>query len=94
MSDSTPSNDAIGELAKALAGVAGSAHSLEEITAWLRAQPGVTSVELGDYLLKSNPPQRDFLVECATKDGTRVRKVLNVYVLGADKFQFNCVRDP
>jgi hypothetical protein len=94
MSDSTPSNDAIGELAKAMAGVAGSAHSLDEIAAWLRAQPGVTSVELGDYLLKSNPPQRDFLVECAQKDGSKVRKVLNVYVLDGDKFQFNCVRDP
>ena len=93
MSDSTPSNDAIGELAKALPGVANTARSLDEIEAWLRAQPGVTSVELGDYLLKSNPPQRDFLVECTTKDGSRVRKVLNVYVLSGDRFQFNCVRD-
>jgi len=94
MSDSTPSNDPIGELAKALAGVADNAHSLDEIAAWLRSQPGVTSVELGDYLLKSNPPQRDFLVECTRKDGSSVRKVLNIYVLAGEKFQFNCVRDP
>ena len=94
MSGSAPSNDTIGELAKALSGIANNAHSLDEIAAWLRAQPGVTSVKLGDYLLKSNPPQRDFLVECTRKDGSTVRKVLNVYVLSAEKFQFNCVRDP
>jgi hypothetical protein len=94
MSDSTPPNDTIGELAKALAGVAGAAHSLDEIAAWIRAQPGVKNVELADYLLKSNPPQRDFLVECTRKDGSTERKVLNVYVLSGDRFQFNCVRDP
>jgi hypothetical protein len=94
MSDKAPSNDAIGELERALPGVAGNARSLDEITAWIRAQPGVTSVELGDYLLKSNPPQRDFVIECARKDGSRVRKILNVYVLSGEKFQFNCVRDP
>jgi hypothetical protein len=94
MSDSAPANDAIGEIANALPDVAGNARSLDEIEAWIRAQPGVTSVALGEYLLKSNPPQRDFLVECARKDGSRVRKVLNVYVLGGDKFQFNGMRDP
>jgi hypothetical protein len=94
MSNSAPSNDAIGELAQALPGVADNARSLDEIAAWLRAQPGVESVELADYLLKSNPPQRDFIVACRAKDGSTVRKVLNVYVLSDDKFQFNCVRDP
>jgi hypothetical protein len=94
MSSSAPSDDAIGELAKALPGVAGNARSLDEIATWLRAQPGVESVELSDYLLKSNPPQRDFIVACRVKGGSTVRKVLNVYVLGGDKFRFNCVRDP
>ena len=94
MSDSSPSNDTIGELAKALPGVADNARSLDEIAAWLRAQPGVESVELADYLLKSNPPQRDFIVSCRARDGSTVRKALNVYVLGEEKFQFNCVRDP
>jgi hypothetical protein len=94
MSDGAPPNDAIGELAKAMPGVADNARSLDEIAAWLRAQPGVESVELGAYLLKSNPPQRDFLVECKRRDGSTVRKVLNVYVLSGDKFRFNCVRDP
>jgi len=94
MPDSAPSNDVIGELARALTGVADGARSLDEIAAWLRAQPGVESVELADYLLKSNPPQRDFIVEYGTKDGARVRKILNVCVLGGDKFQFNGMRDP
>jgi hypothetical protein len=94
MSDSAPSNDTIVELAKALPDVADNARSLDEIAAWLQAQPGVESVELADYLLKSNPPQRDFIVACRAKDGSTVRKALNVYVLSGDKFRFNCVRDP
>ena len=91
---SASSNDAFGELATALRGVADNAGSLDEIAAWLRAQPGVESVELADYLLKSNPPQCDFIVSCRARDGSIVRKVLNVYVLSGDKFQFNRVRDP
>lgn len=89
---STPSEDEIAEFEKALPGVAGSARSLDEIEAWIRAQPCVRRVELAAHILKSNPPQRDFIVECGTKDGT-VRKVLNIFVLSGEKFQFNGMRD-
>jgi hypothetical protein len=93
MSDGTACNDAIGKFERALPDVANGAHSLAEIEAWIRAQPCVKSVQLADYLLKSNPPQRDFIIECAKEDGALVRKVLNVFVLGSEKFQFNAVRD-
>lgn len=86
-------NDEIGKLERALPDVANGAHSLAEIEAWIRAQPCVRTVELADYLLKSNPPQRDFIIECADEDGAPVRKILNVFVLGGQKFQFNGVRD-
>lgn len=87
------SNDEIGKLERALPDVANRAHSLAEIEAWIKAQPCVRSVEIADYLLKSNPPQRDFIIECADEEGATVRKILNVFVLGGQKFQFNGVRD-
>lgn len=94
MSGNAPSDDAIGKFESALPGVANGAQSLAEIEAWVRSQPCVRSVRLADYILKSNPPQRDFVIECGTRDGTMVRKILNVYVLSGEKFQFNGVRDP
>jgi len=83
----------IDELEKALPGVTDNAQSLGEIEAWIGAQPCVKSVQLAGYVLKSNPPQRDFIIECGSKDGTVIKKILNVYVLGTQKFQFNSMRD-
>jgi len=69
------------------------ARSLEEIGGWLRSQPGVRSVELSDYLLKSHPPQRDFVVELDGEAGTRLRKVVNVVDLGDGRFEFRTLRN-
>jgi hypothetical protein len=69
------------------------ARSLDEIKAWLAAQPFVVSVELADYLLKSNPPQRDFIVEFKTEDGSTMKSVVNIFDLGQQQFRFNKLRD-
>lgn len=70
-----------------------SAGSLDEIEAWLREQQGVKSVQLTDYLMKSYPPQREFLVEFSTQDGSTVRKIINIFDLGNQQFEFNELRD-
>jgi hypothetical protein len=69
------------------------ARSLTEIEAWLKAQPCVQSVELTDYLLKSNPPQRDFIVSFKTADGSTIKKIVNVFALANQQFQFHKLRD-
>jgi hypothetical protein len=88
-----PADSDISDLEKALPGLARSAHSLEEIEASIKAHPCVKHVELGDYLMKSNPPQRDFFVECETEGGLVVKKIVNVTVLSDHDFEFNGVRD-
>jgi hypothetical protein len=93
MAGSAHSNNDIGEFERALPSVANNAHSLDEIEAWIRAHRCVKRVALADYLLKSNPPQRDLIIECGTKDGTVIKKILNIYVLSDQKFQFNSLRD-
>ena len=70
-----------------------SARSLDEIKAWLKSQQCVKSVQLAGYLLKSNPPQRDFIVEFKTADGPTVKKIVNIFDLGNQQFQFHKLRD-
>lgn len=78
---------------KEVASAIDSAGSLEEIEAWLRSQPGVKSVQLTDYLMKSNPPQREFIVEFSMQDGSTVRKIINIFDLGNQQYEFNELRD-
>ncbi len=76
-----------------LATAIASAQSLEEIEAWLRSQQCVKSVLLTDYLLKSNPPQRDLIVEFKLADGSTAKKVVNIFDSGNQQFQFHKLRD-
>lgn len=80
-------------LEDALATAMDSARSLDEIEAGLKSQQCVKSVELRDYLLKSNPPQRDFIVEFVKEGGSTVTKVVNIFDLGEQQFQFHKLRD-
>ena len=76
-----------------LAPAIASARSLDEIEAWLKSQLFVESVELADYLLKSNPLQRDFIVEFRMVGGSTIKKVVNIFDLGNQQFQFHELRD-
>jgi hypothetical protein len=66
----------------------------EELAAWLRAQPNVVSVTLADYLIKTNPPRREFLVQFRRPDGTVFEKAIEVVVLNDRSFQFHSVHAP
>jgi hypothetical protein len=76
-----------------LAAAITSARSLDEIEAWLKSQQCVESVQVAGYLLKSNPPQRDFIVEFKTVNGSTVKKIVNIFDLGNRQFQFHKLRD-
>jgi len=87
------SNTDLEALQTTLAAAIAGAKSLDEIAAWLKAQQGVKSVQLADYLSKSNPPQRDFIVELRTVGGATVKKIVNIFDLGNQQFQFRKIRD-
>jgi hypothetical protein len=78
---------------KKIASVVDSANSLEKIDSWLKSQQCIKSVQLADYLLKSNPPQRDFIVEFNMEDGSTVKKIVNIFDLGNHQFKFHELRD-
>ena len=80
-------------LEETLATAIDSARSLDEIEAWLKSQQCVKSVQLADYVLKSNPPQRDFIVEFSMQDELTVTKIVNIFDLGNQQFRFHNLRD-
>lgn len=43
--------------------------SVDDIATWLKAQPGVESVLLRDYWIKTDPPKREFVMTLRTADG-------------------------
>ena len=93
MRDESLSTVDLGAFQNSLPAAIASARSLDEIQAFLKLQRCVISVQLADYLLKSNPPQRDFIVEFKTADGSTVKKIVNIFDLGNQQFQFNKLRD-
>jgi hypothetical protein len=80
-------------LEKKLATAIESAQSLHEIKTWLKSLRRVESVQLADYILKSNPPQRDFIIEFRMEDGLKVKKIVNIFDLGNQQFKFHQLRD-
>lgn len=60
MGDSVSDAD-IEDFGKRIAAAAESAASLDDLETWLRAQPGVRDLRLSKGLLKSNPPQQEFV---------------------------------
>ncbi len=92
MGAESSSNVDLEALEKALPAAVAGARSLAEIESWLKSQPSVKSVRLADYLLKSNPPQRDFILECMTGDEPATI-IVNIFELGNQHFKFNKLRD-
>ena len=93
MSNESLSTGDFEALEKALPAAIANAKSLDDIKAWLESQRGVKSVELANYLAKSNPPQRDFIVEFGAANDTTTRKVVNIFDLGNQQFKFHELRD-
>ncbi len=78
---------------KELAAAVENAGSLNKLELWLKSQHNVKSVKQADYLLKSYPPQREFIVEFTMPDNSTVTKIVNIFDLGNGKFQFNEIRN-
>jgi hypothetical protein len=68
------------------------AKSIEEITQWLEAQQFVASVRVMDYLRKSEPPQREILIELKMEDASIERRAVTIYDLGPEQFQLHGLR--
>ena len=52
--------------------------SLEDLEIWLKSQPRVVLVRTAEYLVKTEPPQKEVSVTFEMDDGSPVTKVIDV----------------
>jgi len=78
---------------QALARVIAKAQSIGEIAQWLNDQPLVASVQVADYLRKTQPPQREILLQLRDDSAGLRSKSVTIYELGAQQFQLHRLRD-
>ncbi|MET0385641.1 MAG: hypothetical protein ABW321_06765 [Polyangiales bacterium] len=76
----------------ALGPVVDAASALDEIAAWLRAQPGVELVQVSDYVLKSWPPQRELIFHVRLPAGELVQRIARIEERGPRVFSLHDVR--
>jgi hypothetical protein len=82
------------EVEKILPVVVEQVSSLEELENWLRSQECIQAVRLEAFLLKTNPPQREFIVEFKSNRDSTITKVIDIFVLGNGRFSLSKLRDP
>lgn len=93
MTNNPDSNDYIQDLAQGLANAIRTLRSLDEITSWLGSRQGIKSVILMDYVIKTDPPQKEFVVTYTTDDGANAVKVIDILLLSNDRFALGSIHD-
>jgi len=78
MCGDTISAKELAKLTETLADVMQQIRSLEELEDWLRSQHCVESVKTADYLIKTEPPQKELLVTFKMDDGSTLTKVIDI----------------
>jgi hypothetical protein len=68
------------------------AKSIADIEQWLTIQPFVASVRVMDYLRKSEPPQREILIDLTTAHAGIQSNSLTILELGPNQFQLRRLR--
>lgn len=85
--------DDLGAFQARLSAAVSAAGSISEIESWLRNQPSVTLLRTEEYLLKSFPPQRRFIVEFDLPGGPPVAQAIDVYSFDDERFLLRDIHD-
>jgi ribosomal protein L16 Arg81 hydroxylase len=81
------------EIERILPSIIDQVTSIEELDTWLKSQECVQSVKLRDFLIKTNPPQREFVVEFKNSNGSTITRVIKIFVLETGQFRFNRMQE-
>lgn len=68
-------------------------HSIADLESWLNAQPCTAAVQVGQYLLKTNPPRREILVAFRQHDGSVLQQIIVIDEIDPLTLQFHEMRD-
>ena len=93
MNRDTISKDDFDEFEKTLFRVVEGTSSLAELSAWFKSQRYVASTKLQDYLIKTNPPLKEFIVDFKINDGSIQSKAIDVFVLGVHTYKLKGLHD-
>jgi hypothetical protein len=85
--------DSFDKIENEISNVVSNISSLEQLETWLRAQEYIESVRLDDSLIKTAPPQREFIVEFRMNDGSIRTKAIDVFVLGTHRYKYRELHD-
>jgi len=77
-----------------LADVVARTNSIEALEAWLTSRPYIESVKKVDYLIKTEPPQKELHVGFKTDNGSTVLKVLDIVLYPDQTFRLAGLQDP
>ena len=94
MSGGTISVEELAGLSKTLANVVADVKSMEELEGWLRSRPYIESVNKADYLIKTEPPQKELQVRFKMDDGSTVVKVLDILLYPDQTFGLSGLHNP
>lgn len=94
MSGDTISVEDFNGLSKSLADVVARMKSMEELEAWLKSRPYIESVNKADYLIKTEPPQKELHVRFKMDDGSTVVKVIDILLYPDQTFELAGLHDP
>ena len=94
MCGDTISPEDLAELRGPLADIVQRMGSLEELEDWLRSQHCVESVRTADYLIKTEPPQKELLVTFKMDDSSTVTKVVDIILYRDQTLGLGKVHEP
>lgn len=67
--------------------------SLNEIEDWLKSQPCVLSVKTSDYVIKTEPPQKEIFITFRRDNGSTVIKAIDVILHSDQIFSLGRMHD-
>jgi len=66
------------QLGRSVARAAEEGKTLVELERWLREQPWIESLDTDDYVIETDPPQKEYRVRLRTSDGRAVRRAIDI----------------
>ena len=94
MCGDTISAEELAKLAETLADVVQGTKSLEELERWFRSQPCIESFRTENYLIETEPPQKELLVTFKMDDGSTATRVIDIILYPDQTFGLAGVYEP
>ena len=94
MGDETISTQELAKLADILPDILQRIDTLDELVVWFQTQPYVVSVDLSNYLLKTEPPRKELFVQFRIDDGSTIMTAIAITLCPDQTFKLADIYTP